>query len=847
MRNRSRLSPLPSSLCHRPNLQSPPAPRRTPCLKPLSAAVSAILAATAAPTVMAQAQQPDQQSDIEVIMVTAMRREQSIQDIPLNIASFDGNMLNEREIGDLAELGRNVPGIYVVDQGKRTSNQIVVRGLNLDNITSAEGIGNNGGNTVSTYLGDIPLYVDLALNDMQRVEVLLGPQGTLYGAGTLGGAIRYIPQRPELGSTTMDFRAKGFGVAEGGFGNERGLTANVPFGEKLAFRGSVDYYDDPGFIDTPYLVRDPGLSDPEPDFNDPAAVAANLYGQKNANWERTLSGRAALRYQPTDNIDANLTYYYQNMDVGGRTQNHMVAFGTGKYESATRYPEPNNRKNQLLALEITADLGFAELTSATGASQYDELGQRDQTDLLITLEYYYEFYPYFSAFTRENQTDKNFSQEVRLVSKGDSRWNWIAGLFYNKQKSDGTSREFTPHYDEYLGGTLRPDSLEYISQLISDLKERAVFGEVGLQVTNRWQISLGGRYYDYTYKTLSGATTPLYLTAIDAIGPTDIPLDLQANSQDDSGFLGKFNTSFQFTDTVMGFVTVSEGYRIGASNGVAPCPDPLPQNQIVCALPDEEQYFPDKTTNYEIGMHSQWLDHKLTVNTSLFYIDWKDPQLASATANGAQPIIKNGKGATTKGFEISIDSHVTSRLDLGFSFAYTDAKLSADAPNLLRQFTPDPTTSPPSLFGPGGLYDGLDAVYIPGLKGDRLPGSPKTQGTFNFGYYFPLKGKWSLNFDYGLTSIGNILTKPGARAGGEKLPGYTVHFAAATLENGPWTIGVYGQNLTNEYAVTGVRSIRGFVQTVADENGDPVRVRSYANEVLRPREVGLKFSYALKL
>ncbi len=837
MRNRSR--PPQPLLPHGQDSIRVGRARARPVLhrKPLAAAVSAVLASTVAPMAMAQTDQ----SGIEEIMVTATRREQSIQEIPFNIASFDGDMLNEREIGDLAELGRNVPGMYVVDQGKRTSNHIVVRGLNLDNISSAEGIGNNGGDTVSTYLGEIPLYVDLSLNDMQRVEVLLGPQGTLYGAGTLGGAIRYLPHRPDLGSTSLDFRATGFSLAESdGYGSRRGLTANVPFGDKLAFRGSVDYYDDPGFIDTPYLVRDPGLSDPEPDFTDPAAVAANLYSVKDANWERTLSGRAAMRWTPTDNVDANLTYYYQDMNVGGRTQNHVVAFGTGKYQSATRYPEPNDRKNQLLALEITADLGFAELTSATGASQYDELGQRDQTDLLITLEYSYEAYPFFSAFTRENETDKTFSQELRLVSKGDSRWNWIAGLFYNKQNTDGTSREFTPHYDEYLGGDLRPDSLEYISTLIEALKEEAVFGEVGFQVTDRWQISLGGRQFKYTYDTLSGATTPLYLTAIGAIGPTDIPLELEANSQDDSGFLGKFNTSFQFTDTVMGFFTVSEGYRIGASNGVAPCPDPLPANQIVCALPDEVQYFPDKTTNYEVGMHSQWLDRRLTANASLFYVDWKDPQLASATANGAQPIIKNGKGATTKGFEISIDSRVTDRLSLGFSYSYTDAKLSADAPNLLREFTPPG-------FGPGGSYDGLDPVYIPGLKGDRLPGSPKTQGTFNVGYYFPLNGKWSMNFDYGLSSIGNILTKPAERAGGEKLPGYTVHFATATLENGPWMIGVYAQNLTNEYAVTGVRSIRDFVQTVTDENGDPVHVRSYANEVLRPREVGVKFSYALKL
>src|SRR6478752_107933 len=112
----------------------------------------------------------------------------------------------------------------------------------------------------------------------------------------------------------------------------------------------------------------------------------------------------------------------------------------------------------------------------------------------------------------------------------------------------------------------------------------------------------------------------------------------------------------------MGYLTVSEGYRIGASNGVAPCPDPLPANQMVCALPNELQYSPDKTTNYEVGVRSQWLEHRLTLNGALYYIDWSNPQLESQTVNGAQPITINGRGATSKGIEFSVDSSITDRI-----------------------------------------------------------------------------------------------------------------------------------------------------------------------------------------
>ena len=388
---------------------------RLPRRQPLSLAIAATLASSFAATAQAQP------ADTETIVVTATRRELSVQDIPLNIAAFDGSLLEAREISDLAELGRNVPGLYVIDQGKRSSNSIVVRGLNLNPFQSAEFLGNSGGDTVSTYVGEVPLYVDLALNDIERVEVLLGPQGTLYGAGTLGGAIRYIPRKPEFDDTTFSVRGNTFALSESdSMGWRGGATFNVPFSDNLAFRASIDRYDDPGFIDTPYLVRQSGVSDPEPNLARPL-VAANLYRDDDADWEDTTSARVGLRWQPGDNVDANFTYHYQNMEVGGRTQNHRLAFATGLYESATRYPEPSERRNELLSAEVVADLGFAELTSASGWAKYDEVGQRDQTDLLITLEYSYEAFPTFSAFTREIEKEETFSQEIRLVSKGTGK------------------------------------------------------------------------------------------------------------------------------------------------------------------------------------------------------------------------------------------------------------------------------------------------------------------------------------------------------------------------------------------------------------------------------------------
>jgi outer membrane receptor protein involved in Fe transport len=279
----------------------------------------------------------------------------------------------------------------------------------------------------------------------------------------------------------------------------------------------------------------------------------------------------------------------------------------------------------------------------------------------------------------------------------------------------------------------------------------------------------------------------------------------------------------------MGYVTVSEGYRIGASNGVGACKG-TDGNQNVCAQPDELQYLPDKTTNYEVGLRTQWLDRRLTLNGDVYYIKWKDPQLASATKVGAQPITKNGKGAETRGFELSLSAQVTEAFGLDVGYGYTKAELTDDAPSLLRTFTG-------SGFGADNILD------FAGLSGDRLPGSPEQQGTFHMKYAFPLANGWNLDMNYGFAAIGNILTRTGERANGEVLPGYTVHQAWATLKADQWSVALYADNLTNKFARTGVRGDTSYLQTVKDDNGDARLVRTYYHDVLRPRQVGLRFTY----
>jgi iron complex outermembrane receptor protein len=522
----------------------------------------------------------------ETITVTATRRAESVQDVPLNIAAVGGAQIEEQGFDELSDVLAYVPGINVVDRGGRQGNPIIVRGLNADGLGSGDG-NNNGGGTVATYIGEIPLFVDLKLNDLERVEVLLGPQGTLYGAGTLGGAIRYIPTKPQFDGDTLDVRAEAYQYSEADDLSYRGgFTLNKTILPNLAVRASLDYDNDSGFIDYPYVVKEIGVSDPDPDFSDPADVAANTYRIKDANSEETTSGRVAARWEPLDWLDGTMTYYFQKSEIGGRQgSSRQPGVPTGDYELAKRVEEPNEITNQLLAAEITADLGFAELTSATGISRFDDDGQRDQTDLLISLEYSYEAFPTFTSFTHEKGRENTFNQELRLVSKTEGPLNWIVGAFYNNSDVTSYSQEYTPGYADYVGFD-RPDDLEYYSQFFSELKESALYGEIGYDITDKWSVTVGGRYYKYDLESFSDVDFPLFDSGPDYLQPVGIsamedslksdfaagsPNGTERTSQSDNGTLFKFNTSYKFTPDFLSYFTVSEGYRIGDSNGIGEC------------------------------------------------------------------------------------------------------------------------------------------------------------------------------------------------------------------------------------------------------------------------------------
>ena len=826
----------------------------------LTALAGGVALAAAAQETQSATAPNDSELRAGTITVTATRRAESVQDVPLNIAAIGASQIEEQGFDELADVLSYVPGINVVDRGGRQGNPIIVRGLNADGLGSGDG-NNNGGGTVATYVGEIPLYVDLKLNDLERVEVLLGPQGTLYGAGTLGGAIRYIPKKPDFDGDTLDVRAEAYQYSEADdLSYKGGVTFNKAILPNFAIRGSLDFSNDSGFIDYPYVVNEIGVSDPDPDFSDPADVAANVHRINDANSEETTSGRLGARWEPTSWLDGTLTYYYQKSEIGGRQgSGRRSTVPLGDYELGKRVEEPNEITNQLLALEVTADLGFAELTSATGMSRFDDDGQRDQTDLLISLEYSYEAFPTFTSYTHEKGRENTFNQEVRLVSTTEGPLSWIVGAFYNNSDVTSYSQEYTPGYAAYVGFD-RPDDLEYYSQFFSELKESAVYGEIGYDITDKWSVTVGGRYYKYDLESFSDVDFPLFDSGPDYLQPVGIndmedslksdyaagsPNGTERTSQSDNGSLFKFNTSYKVTEDVLTYFTVSEGYRIGNSNGIAVCPDydPNDNQQGACALlpgqqygpnatdistRDETQYLPDKTTNYELGFKSTLNGGRITLNGALYYIEWTDPQLSSATINASIPITVNADGAETKGIELNGGWQVTDDFSVRGSYSHTEASLTAPAPGLVG------TISPP----------GFSTVLLDGQDGDRLPGSPEDQLSVFATYVHELANGKELTFNGGYAWQGDVLSRTGGLGDGLTLDSYGVANVSAVYDAGPWQATLFVNNLFDEFYETGVVGTPLYNQVLTDDDGGPVNTRVYYTHVGAPRAIGVRFNYS---
>ena len=651
-----------------------------------------LLSATAFTGVVVAAPATAQDAVIEstgdAIMVTATRRSTTIMDTPINISAVAGEELERQRITDVRDIADFTPGMTISDTGPGSTGTIVLRGL------SASDVGDGGAiyqDSLGIYLGEVPLFYDFKFLDIDRVETLMGPQGTLYGLGTLAGAIRYIPKRPNTDAMEMEVHGSVSTKAHSDdIGYQGDVVVNVPIvRDHVAFRTATGYYSDPGFIDYPLLVQEPGISNPQPDGfiapGDPlptgisqAGYDANLFKKKDLNFEKTFTSRNQLLLQTSEDLQLFLTYAYQQTKTDGASSNSTGVFGTGKYENASRFIEPVDRHAHLLSAEVNANIADVVDLVATGAyteSAFKDSG--DVTDLLLDLDYGYELYPGFAAYFASDRVRKEKNIEVRFVSSHGGPISWVFGGFWHENKYQSDYAERTPNHPwgDPVGN---PEYLEYVSYVTSKVTEKAIFGETTLQLTDEWQITGGARYFDYASEIAGASTLPLLG---EPLSPYD--LDVNGGSGGQDGVVWKLNTSYEYSPDVMVYLTYSKGYRIGGPNRVAPCDADIPLDptqytgdQVICALPNEIQYGPDEILNLEMGTRIQLLDRRLMLNFNIYNIEWSGLQVASATTYGVTGITVNAGKARSRGLAASFQAKPIPELTIQGSYSYVDAQLT---------------------------------------------------------------------------------------------------------------------------------------------------------------------------
>jgi len=762
---------------------------------------------------------------IDEIIVTATKRELSVQDVPFNISVFEEDRLRDGNLFDIDRLSQEVSGLNVVNYGAENVRNIVLRGMNatrLQVISSAS--------TTSIYMNDTVLdYTNLDINDVSRVEVLRGPQGTLYGGGAVGGTIRYVTNQPDPSQLTGWVEAGLWETTQsGGTGWETNAVLNAPLiDDALALRLFAGYKEVPGYITKIGYPDRPGLTP---------------IRKENQNSNDRFNARAALRWIMDDNVEATIAYTGQRLDASG---NGGATPGVGDEFTGVGgiVDEAKDESIDLYTLDIVADLNFAELTSNTAYhDERRELLVWDTTRFVLEISesvgLYYELYPQFFTDTGNVELTRRFTQEFRLVSTTpDSFIDYVAGAFYRNQDDkqlDG--HEEAPGLPQFMNefyfgaGEIsnRPDDLDFVVHTVRESTDWAVFGEVTFNLMDRWDVLLGGRYFDWDIQGDEDIAFPLFEEILDKFGepgcaptqagidPTLYPCTLAHSILDNrvSDFVYKINTSYKFdrVDALL-FATIAEGFRPGGANTV---------NSALAAVIDPRflGYDPDKAISYELGVKSKLLDDRFRLNASIYRIDWEDIQLSTRVGAGFLATV-NGDDARIHGVELDLTALITDSLQLDFSLNTLQAEL---------------------------VEDTLTTPEIDGQNGDRLPGSPELQAHVALRYdtEFANSMNWFLRVVGSYTgdvtaylndNQFNQLISPAELSENrffDRMPSYSVWNVTTGLARDNWNLFGYVDNLLNEkYIVASSTFELGPVD-------DPISRQHYYG---RPRTIGVNLRY----
>lgn len=736
---------------------------------------------------------------LEEIVVTATRRAQTVRSVPYNIQAIPAQTLTNIGARSMSDYVRLVPGLSFTDEGARDGIRPFLRGLRSGNDVGLVP-------TTSTYVDDVQVDrpsnfrpLNLRLLDIERIEVLRGPQGTLYGGGAIGGTLRYITKKPNLREWEGRVGALLSSTDGGGTNNEASGMVNVPLVEdRLGVRASVGRYDNDGFIDNARLRRD--------DVNDDETVAA----------------RFALRAEPSDNLSIDLTYQYEKSEYGESAYSLSYLDGT---QIDFGHPAGKSDKVHLAALTAAYDFGWAELTSSTSYVRDDTDSSADVTPQIRDRLYgrLVSFIPPFielPAFTVYNEVANRsdaWTQELRLVSARDGSIDWIVGGYWYDSDFHGHFQEHVPipfanqaDMELWLAAPLNDDR-EFVSDVRESFQQRAGFGEIGYRITPAWRVSVGARYFDYEKRNTSWQIDQwnFFAGGRDAAGFARTQPrsdDYSYGAADESGTVLRFNTSYNFGNDDLVYITVAEGYRPGGFNSATGA-NPIPEQY--------RQFESDSIASYELGGKFGFWGQRGYLSSALYYIDWTDmqTQIQLPTLFGLRG---NAGKAHSQGIELELGLRdaLVDGLSLGAGYSFNDVEL-------------EETTN--------GI----------GFEGERAPFVPRHSGSLLADYSFVLAQRWNAGLNLLATYTGSSASdfgplKPDLALGvipnSTYLPleGYWLLNLSARLEAGRWLVRAFLDNALDEQAD---------LYVALRESYSNYRPATYLERTLnRPRTLGIELS-----
>jgi outer membrane receptor protein involved in Fe transport len=769
-------------------------------------------------------------SQLQEVVVTANRSgAQSVQNVAIPISVVDPTQADRSGLGNLSDLTQFSPSLSIV-QGAPGFNQISMLGLTAVPYRTSD---TSDRSLVAVYLDDTPISVqgqtpDLRVYDLERVEILRGPQGTLYGDSSMAGTIRYITAKPNSTSSFGTLEITGADTEHGAPSySVRGMFNTPIIEDKLGFRATFYDGQDGGYI------NNIGLRD-----------------KKDANLNNSIQGRAALRWTPDATLTVDFAATFEQSHAYGLND---AESGLPKYEMDTNSAEGTRDSLQLYQLNIDKDVGFADLISST-AYTWRRIGYNQSDD--YTIGYYFANYyglpnALYNAPSKFNLATNNripaehyeidnkihdVTQEFRLVSKDGGPIKWTVGAYYEGQRRNlyqdipvagfdtssyaaafyelGTGK---PYNSQTVDGAFNPNDI--FSGLQNETDDQiAFFTDDTWHATKKLDLTAGVRYFDYheSYYLYEGGV-------YGAINHVPLTENAKENA---SGFNPRFNASYHVDPNLMVFAEAAKGFRYGGANQPVPtatpaeASGPIPNRCLydlnLYGLSTAPLTFgPDKLWDYTVGEKAKLADGRVTFNADAYYIDWSDVQ-TRLLLNCSYFFTESAGSIHSKGVEVESSYKITRALTVSGSVGYNDSHAAGNIPTV-GAFSGDQ-----SPFSPNWIA----STYI-------FYDKPVADGIVHLQASYQFRSEQNTTFDPYQTSYNSktgVLSKTGASQGFAIIPPSHDVNASAAYGFGRYEIGIYGTNLINGLRITNIGRPTYFANYVAGN----------IDTIARPLTVGVR-------